>query len=126
MEAIKIFRFEYSDGSGIYFRNDGKSLTDLMEFDFRHPNPYEDTPIFDRVGYGISRYTFGFSSLEQLRSWFYSDDLLKKFHCKDVVIAEYLCYAKDVVFGNAQTIFERNNSIGKTQYNIKDYFKLEM
>lgn len=131
MQAKTIYRFEYSDGRGIFYRSpsDPKNLSEqLSTDDYRHPVPRRDSGLTDGLGrdweWKLHKYHFGFGSLEQLRSWFYNDSMLSLLHERQVVIAEYLCYPEDIVVGNAQAIFKRDKSFGKTQYNIRDYFSL--
>ena len=125
-----VYRFEYPRGRGIYHRDDRRSVADLFTMDLsRHPVPDCDSKLAPMLSgmpdSEFKTYYFGFCSIEQLRNWFYSDELLKKLHAKGVVIAEYECRVADVLEGHTQAMFVRANSFGKEQYDILHYFKLE-
>jgi hypothetical protein len=70
----------------------------------------------------MSDYYFGFSSIDQLRSWIYKDDWLVGLHDIGMLLAVYICEDEDVLVGNTQAIFKGN--VSKTQHSILEYFSI--
>ncbi len=120
-----IYRFEYPDGEGIYWHDDPeKRVGTFFEFDNRHPHPENDS-LLGVITFSPDYY-FGFLSIEQLRSWFYKDEFLVKLHEKGILISEYNCECCDVLEGHTQAMFIRGKSLDRMQYNILEYFELEV
>jgi hypothetical protein len=138
----KIYRLEARPGYGVYTAYGAiKEISDvvsdcrrLMERHFegylsgpKHPGPYSDTLL--RYNFEIARYDcdnvfYGFSSMDQLRAWFYSDDLLKEF---DKIGVTLVCYEVDILIkGNAQAaapITEKKPESVKWRLTLKEFLE---
>ncbi|MGZ8887974.1 MAG: hypothetical protein ACXW1D_00280 [Halobacteriota archaeon] len=126
-----VLRLEWPDGGGIYYQEGAKSFCNYMDWDVeRHPTPYNDdrlmSNLFQKSGsrYEFSEFHFRFSSLDQLRRWFFEDKILRMMHDRGVVVSEYVCHWDDVVHGHTQAIFLREKAKRHTQYGILEYFGL--
>lgn len=128
---MKVFRFEDSSGIGPYRSN--ISSPDIKFDSFRHPLPYEDSKLSSKTEeYGIDlKYgtlpeflRFGFSSLDQLRNWFYSNNMLIELHRAGFVLKIYESNA--VYEGWSQCLFDKRpeKSTCIAEENILEYFQL--
>jgi hypothetical protein len=124
---VAVYRLETVGGTGVY----GTPASNHLDFDpFRHPMPSDDSLLMQSLkmrnlkfqGYGSLEIHFGFSSLEQLRSWFYNDDWIRNISNEGIVLSIY--EAEDVYFGNSQLCFNRSSAVLKSQNNLVEFFKL--
>ncbi len=87
---MKFYRLESRKGTGIYRALNGEKQEFLLEkygASSRHPMPGDDDKLTENAPHlfcfrgfwtgEASKYIFGFSSVEQFRSWFYEDEFLK-------------------------------------------------
>lgn len=108
--------------NGISYIKDGETTQDGC----LHPEPEKDSKLCDiwnglknQVIGGISNYFFGFKDIDQLRAWFYDDELLKKILESGCVVNEYKtgprCYE-----GHTQIICHRADMeyIGEYDLNL--------
>ncbi len=113
------YRIEYENGEGIYRRSCGIMPNDQEGGPLNHPNPDEDHLLKDvwlDLRYKTNQafcYYFGFSSIEQLRRWFFDQTYLQTIHDRGVRIAIY--QTDDYHFGDTQMIFRKSAAtlIGK-------------
>lgn len=118
--ATLVYRLEHTEtGSGVY-----DFTTDVVEFDSsRHPLPHFDTKLQSSLqNRPIYRYHFGFSSIDQLRAWFYNDDWLYKLSLKGVVLSVYA--AKEYYGGNSQCVFKKATATLLGKHDLVEYFHL--
>jgi hypothetical protein len=69
----------------------------------KHPTPLNDSLLFNNIkakGYSTDSVFYGFSSMAQLRAWFYSDPLLEKMDELGCTLAAY--NVSLLMKGNAQ------------------------
>lgn len=122
-----VYRIEDADGDGVY--RGAVSLYNYPQFnefsqDRRHPVPREDSKLmnalpktakepdeFSRDLMTIRRkwiesFIFGFSSLGQLRAWFYDDTVLEWLHDNGFKLVAYEGVA---YHGNAQSIIRKKS-----------------
>ena len=74
----------------------------------RHPSPSEDSRLWEGLKQkendslpDLKQYLFGFSSIAQLRAWFFDDEVLRHLHEKGFVLVEFDC---KIVNGNSQVV----------------------
>lgn len=125
---VIVYRLETIGGTGVY--NTSASMT--IDFDGkRHPMPNDDSLLMENLlmhnldilsGYGNLGVHFGFSSIEQLRSWFYNDNWIRDISERDIILSIY--EAEEVYLGNSQMCFNRSTASLKSQNNLIDFFKL--
>ncbi len=86
-----IIRIQDNEGRGIYRGNSFKHAWDELNNRDRHPGPQRDSLLvhnapflfsrsFDFISFNASIFVFGFSTIEQARSWIYQDKTLWKLH----------------------------------------------
>ena len=96
-----------------------------------HPTPQRDSALIDHFltkvedgsydrGYytvpkdgvrGIYNYHFGFKSIEQLRTWFFDDELLIKLRAKGIYLATYVVEAPDDIWEEEHVYIEGNSQV---------------
>lgn len=74
----------------------------------RHPLPSENEKL--RKVKNIHQYYFGFSSLDQLKDWFYSYEVRKILDSYDYAISHYIA-SKGYVLGEQQLIFKKHKAL---------------
>lgn len=111
-------RLEFNTGEGIYAScNDNCfEIREIIKSEYgtcagpRHPTPYNDT-LLDRnlteMGLTASDCRYGFSSEEQFRAWFPSDEMLKKFSDLGVQLVQY--EVPTLIPGNSQACVPSNH-----------------
>lgn len=127
---MKIWRIEDESGVGMYSSYYSLSWGLAYPHDYRHPMPYEDSLLRENMRssfleedlYDISNYIFGFTSLEQLRCWIYSDSWLKDLHYRGFILSIYEVEDEKALVGHTQVIFIRSSDVVK--YSIEEYFNL--
>lgn len=122
-----VYRLETVDGVGVY----GTGAGAYVEYDvWKHPLPQQDSLLVENlsknnlqfIGYGNLNLHFGFSSVEQLRSWFYNDEWVRDMSQSGIVLSIY--EAEEAYLGNSQMCFNRSTAILKSQNNLIEFFKL--
>lgn len=136
---MKLIRIEHpKTGCGIYYSRSQRSQK-LNNFlcDFsageKHPEPRDDSKLYitlkekyrtvrleDGVA-GAGFLLYGFSSINQLRAWFYSDDILQEMHNSGFVIVEI---EGDITEGNCQATVDKTTITSKVQFNLEKYLNL--
>jgi hypothetical protein len=133
------YRIEHKEtGAGMYHQgnNGTPNFYDILRetesnlFDDHHPSPYNDSKLLDsfeakgvaadEVVYVGSKYSYGFCSVEQLRSWVYNDEWLRKLDESEYVLA--VVESDDYFEGNTQGIFVKPEEYKKVS--IKEFFNL--
>lgn len=118
-----VYRLEHTEtGAGVYDFTSG-----VVEFDnIRHPLPHTDTKLqsslYNKEIYVFYGHHFGFSSIDQLRAWFYNDDWLYKLSLKGVVLSVYA--AKEYYGGNSQCVFKKATATLLGKHDLVEYFHL--
>lgn len=118
-------RIEHKDtGRGMYVNGGGMSYLPYTIYDIqaharadngrppKHPNPRDDSLLvqnFKSKGLDLNAhlydFIFGFSSMEQLRTWMYDDRWLATLHKNGFVLCEY---EGEIIHGNAQAIIRNS------------------
>jgi hypothetical protein len=138
---VTVYRIEHlGDGIGCYGRSDKKSergMEDIVgttKADARHPTMGQDSKLrlnlvkrgmtaFDIMILDAARdFSFGFSSVEQLRAWMFKDEWLTGLSDQHYVLAVCEVPEEDVIEGNAQCMFIRPATYEKK--NIREFFNL--
>lgn len=120
-----IYRIENSLGEGAYRGRPWVSIEDYIYTDTNsHPNPNNDSglkmnaPHLYNDGYfEASEFFFGFSSISQLKAWFYNDKLLETFDRSGYFLVEL---EGEVYHGNAQSVINKSTSILKNRTSLLD------
>lgn len=105
------FRLEQECGTGIY---QGFDKIHPVNASTQHPTPYGDAKlkdIWDALTNDIAytKYFFGFSSIEQLRQWFWCQDWCSQAQEDGVRICIY--HTDDYHIGDTQMIFRKSTAI---------------
>ena len=114
----KFYRIENKAGHGPYHSNSLFTAGFKMEkySGDRHPSPSQDSALWEGLkaaqncgstGFpDVHPYIFGFSSLEQLRAWFFADEVLTYLHEQG-----FRLYESEVerIAGNSQAICLKEN-----------------
>lgn len=113
-----VYRIEGPDGKGPYhsymkvlYVNDGPHV---------HPSPYNDEGLrewYNAVtAKSMKSYSYGFSSLAQLRRWFYQTGWLHDLHNHGFVVKVYR--AADAHHGDKQSVFKKELSHVETELSL--------
>lgn len=143
---IQILRIEDVNGGGLYRgenRDNNPLVLDDGELFFgsdKHPIPWDDSRLMasyeladQRSKYesadGVSScylhdYHYGFSSPEQMRSWIYKDQWLKDMGPNGFRLAVFEMDERDVLLGNTQACFLRENAKTVTFHDAAEFFNL--
>lgn len=138
-EVVTLYRFELSDGQGIY-RSDkieekllNKNSQDIFNYAQRK-TPSSDgflsTLFLDPNIRGTlssnyrSAYIFGFSNKQQIVDWF-SQEEISNFNNKGVKLFTYEMNSKDVIQTNIQVAFRHSKEINKKEISINDFFDIK-
>lgn len=117
-----VYRLEQEDGTGCY-RGD---LSLNVEHDiFRHPLPRDDSLLMDNLDENSKHFIdfhFGFASVDQLRTWFYNDEWIRKIAKNGNVLSVY--EAEEVYLGNTQVCFNRDTAKLIIRHDVLEFFKL--
>jgi hypothetical protein len=100
----------------------------------RHPTPLGDSLLCKSIANSCKtcnvllhltkhkEYRYGFSSLEQLRSWVYKDEWLSFYHNRNFALVEY---DADIAYqGNTQCVFIPTEQ--RLEYDIAEFFNLPL
>ena len=113
-----IFRVENDNGTGMYIGTYGFTAQEYSESMAwgarRHPNPSEDYGLRSkwselREHNTYEQYSFGFSSIEQMRSWVSTNEWREELHAHGFMINMYL--ADDSHIGDTQAIFHKGRAV---------------
>ena len=122
MSKVKFFRIHHSSDitQGCYRAGCTNNLLSYYAYSTnwkKHPPPYEDSklyqsllnsPDYDGFDYEnlLIKYHFGFTSLEQLKAWFYNEDWLEWLDEQGFILSEFECDDVPEMFiaGNSQAI----------------------
>lgn len=120
-----IYRLTY-EGLGIYSSGIDERVG-ITWSENRHPMPYNDTLLWTRLQnhpdwlgrgriYGIGR--FGFSSIQQLRYWFYDQFWRDRFEDYGVKIEIWECPEEWSILGDTQAVFvpKHCNKVGYLEW----------
>lgn len=122
-----IYRLQDKYGDGIYTSNLPHDFTrDIQECNGRHPTPYEDDLFYRGWSNCENResYLFGFTSIEQLRNWFYRDDWLI-LASRNFKLCEFAADPEFTIIGYTQAAFDGRKGVCVGEYNIIEYFNLK-
>jgi len=103
-----VYRIESQEGYGMY--RCGLSCSRVMQYK-RHPTPIEDAELSEwwKRNYPISeKYIFGYSTLEQLKSWIYAEKWRVEIKSSGLVCSVY--ETDDYIIGAAQAIFRKETA----------------
>lgn len=131
----KIFRIENAQGSGMY-RGGGASLGNcpIYEQNERHPMPFDDSLLISKCGDNVQDslwsensipakiFSYGFGSIDQLRSWLYKDEWLTWMAENNFVLLEIDASVAHV--GYSQAVYIKNINDVVIKHNIKEFFNL--
>ena len=120
-----IYRIENSLGEGAYRGRPWVSIEDFCPDADNHPSPNRDSGLrasaphlYDDCGFFMEgEFFFGFSSISQLKAWFYNDKLLEEFDKKGYFLVEL---EGEVYHGNAQSVINKSTSILKNKTSLLD------
>ena len=129
---MKLYRIENAEGLGPYRRNYPNLWVEVSQEDTSHPLPEEDKRLSrlmkDITGdsypsmYDFIEYYCGFESIEHIINWFTPKEL-SFLHEIRFRVVEYEC--DDVLLGNTQLIFKKDEAIQLKSKHIYDYKELE-
>lgn len=109
------FRVEHKDHkAGVYNSSCRAPGTQSSFEDPRHPSPMEDQSIrpfwinLMQTDYA-DKYYFGFSSMDQLRRWIFSEEYMNHLKHKHMVIGIY--QTDDYHIGDTQMVFRKERAI---------------
>jgi hypothetical protein len=118
MNTTTFYRIQNATGAGPYRSNCLVVAGFTMDkwTGPRHPSPLQDSELTKNfklkyirdTGYSMDLrpFLFGFSSIAQLRAWFFDDDVLKYLHEKGFTLVESNC---EIVAGNSQAMASKNS-----------------
>ncbi len=140
-DTVTVFRIEHiSDGVGCYGRAEEDSERGMQDIvgttiaDARHPTMGQDSKLRQNVAnagmsefaiqfFGAAEaYSFGFSSIDQLRAWMFEDAWLAGLSDQHYILAICEVQKDDVIEGNTQCMFIRPKEYEKK--NLREYFGL--
>ncbi len=136
-QTINIYRFENSDGNGIYRSDIPRDLDKNREIILNYSQrktPSNDLNISNlflnpnnrgHISNGYhSNYIFGFADKTQIYNWF-DDDEIKKFINNNTKIYKYEVNINSAILSNYQVAFNKNNIISKEEIFYKDLLNIE-
>lgn len=116
---MKFIRFQQSEFYGIY--TGGGGLYDIMDGRNdaeRHPPPSADSQLMENYKktsvaaitdrFHPYHFNYGFSSIEQLKSWLYQDEWIKQLYAKGYRVMEYDVPDRFCAVGNTQMMVAVN------------------
>lgn len=112
-----IYRVEQENGRGMYVDNKDDTYSSEMTEAMRHPIPSEDAALRDAwnaLSLSQFKYCFGFSSLEQLKSWIYRSDWRAAINADGFKVAAY--ETTDFLVGDTQAVFRK--ATARLQFSI--------
>ena len=133
MQKVKFFRIHHftNKNTGCYrgdWENNISRLGNCEIFvgDYdKHPLPCYDSLLWNKISVNLpfeefSAYHFGFTSLEQLRAWFYNDDWLEWLHNEGYILTEFECDDIPEIFmsGHTQAIAKLDKITEVKQYSL--------
>lgn len=108
-----VWRVETLGGKGPY-ENDAPAVLahDRMKegcSEIRHPTPHRDTLLKDEW-YRCVGWQFGFRSLKQYLSWFYTKGAREVLNEKGTVLRKYAVSAEYIIYGDKQLVFSKEHA----------------
>lgn len=106
---MKIYRIETITTLGAFRGNSRYEFATLLNISYDesrkvHPNPKHDSKLMDSLGEGnFYEYNFGFISIEQLKTWFFNDDVKLALDNEGMMVSVY--DAEEFHIGNSQVMF---------------------
>lgn len=126
---VRVYRIEHKMYGGGVYRNNAVSLSNCDDYYIehdKHPAPEDDGMLkraldeknminhYGNLRYSVTvDYSFGFSSLEQLRSWFYKDSWIEWMSENDFIVAVCDVPYSDVLIGYTQAMFIKPDEYDK-------------
>jgi hypothetical protein len=113
----KFFRFQNSDFIGIYAGTGGFYSFDQGRVDItRHPTPTDDSALMEDYktkfplmgGYRGYYFNYGFTSLEQLKSWIYKNSWIVQLYKNNFRVMVYEVPDDECVIGSTQMAVTRD------------------
>ncbi len=126
-----VYRIETEDGDGPYGGAEPKWGLNKPYCGDRHPTPEDDSKLRDawikivRDGFS-SDWRFGFTSVDQMRAWFYEDDWLVAMHDIGLGLVVYGCSTDEVRLGHTQAVFERGRCDVVERHALTEYVSDEV
>ena len=120
-----VYRIENAAGGGVY-RATGWTFGEYYTSDSpRHPLPYQDSKLMRAIpdeciywnGTLKSMLSYGFSSLDQLRCWFYVDEWREAMHRNGFSVS---VYSGDVYVGDTQAVFIKEDCVLVSKFSLLD------
>jgi len=120
---MKVYRLESPDGQGVYSNGAARTICEKLDnenlaFDlsYHHPMPRQDSKLIESVGAKsgdtyVENGKFGFTSYDQYRAWFYSDEFLEK--CEEYKLLLCVYEAETVYEGFTQCIFLNGKKVSE-------------
>lgn len=109
-----IYRVERENGGGMYYTN-SDDITFEMQDSMRHPPPHKDAKLKKAWGKLCdgdwsykSSWSFGFSTIEQLKNWIYQTEWREILTNLEYYVVSY--NAKEYHFGDTQAIFRKETA----------------
>lgn len=127
----KIYRFESSNGAGIYSDINVRMCNMPQISSSYQPDPYDDKCLRQNLknsGFAfadLDKFHFGFNSVEQIKAWFphkFQLEFLHDNNCHLLVIEIDKMY---VIHGDAQVIFRMETVETALKVSIAEFFELE-
>jgi hypothetical protein len=130
-----VYRIEDVDQGGVYRGSNRYYIPSQMDDAERHPIPKDDSKLIESFGYNYDTfedeyfrfdlidYNFGFSSIDQLRNWFYKDEWLLKLS-EYFKVGVYTIDLNYVKMGHTQVCFRMNEAEEHVQHSIAEFFNL--
>ena len=130
----RMFRIQDACGKGSYRNKDWPGVEEISSWDSlnRHPMPQDDSKLREEnkdlfmdswcgLVFNASRFIFGFSTIEQLRSWLYKDEWLENLFLSDFYLVEL---EGDVRHGNTQACIDSRTMKVIATHSIAEFFNL--
>ena len=132
MDYLDIYRIEHSvDRTGPYQSHRAAGIKNLFDSHLhpatykdggRHPVPSDDRGLIN-AGADTIDYHFGFSSIEQLKSWFYHAHVLEWLHENSYVLVIYETHKDDMHKGWSRILFDLDKAYRKREVSIKEFLE---
>ena len=119
IETVTVYRIELEDGTGVYRSSKGNlwnKITDSMVDFSCHPRPQED-PVLNYDELFDVKFSFGFSSIEQYKNWFFNPYWRKELSKYGVFLSLYEVDKEHFRNGQKQIIFRKDHAVLKERIN---------
>jgi hypothetical protein len=123
-----VYRIENAAGEGVY-RAKGWTFGVYYTADSsRHPLPHDDSALMRAIPSDYLHWDgrlracliYGFSSLDQLRCWFYADEWRKVMHENGFSVSVYSGFDSDIYAGDTQAVFIKDNCLLVSKFSLLD------